>query len=188
MSDGPLRGLSMRSAWKKVAERADKAAFSAEEVRDAIPAALSGDWRKEIPDSLVQKVRGMLSDGQTDFFRNQKTEQFILLQEAAGHPLAVLFLGYVTQAVAGGLSGDKALEEAASQALADRAARGARQVEEHYHRKATQGRAVDVRQRIESGIRGSDMATIARRLVGVDKGKRPQRSAKQTGLDDGVQL
>ena len=188
MSDGPLRSLPMRSAWKKLAERADKAAFSAEEVRDALPAALVEDWRKEIPDSIVRKVREILSNSQTDFFCDPKTKQFALLQEAAGYPLAVLFLDYVTQAVTGGLSGDEALEEAASRAIADRAARRARQIEEHYHRKATQGHAVDVRQRIENGIRGSDMEIIACSLVGIDKGEQPQRPTKQTGLNDGVEL
>ena len=68
MSDGPHRSLPMRPAWKKLAERADKAAFSAEEVRDALPAALAEDWRKEIPDSIVWKVREILSDSQIDFF------------------------------------------------------------------------------------------------------------------------
>ena len=188
MSDGPLRSLPMRSTWKKVAERADKAAFSAGDVYEALLTALAGDWRKEIPDSLVRKVREILSNSQTDFFCDPKTEQFALLQEAAGYPLAVLFLDYVTQAVTGGLSGDEALEEAASQALADRAVRGTRQVEEHYHRKATQNRAVDVRQRIESRSRRSDIAIIVPRLVGIDKGEQPQRPAKQTGLDDGVEL
>ena len=189
MSDGPHRSLPMRPSWKKLAERVGNPAFSAEEICNAFQAALEEDWRKEIPDSYVRKVREILSDSQTDFFCDQRTEKLELLQkEAAGSPLAVLFLDYVTQAATGGLSGDKALEEAASQALVDRATRGARQVEEHYHRKATQGRAVDVRQRIESGIRGSDMAIITRRLVGIDKGEQPQRPAKQTGLDDGVQL
>ena len=189
MSDGPHRSLPMRPGWKKLAERAGNAASSAEEVRDAVPAALEGDWHKEIQGSLVREVRKILSDSQTDFFYNQRTEKLELLQkEAAGYPLAVLFLTYATQAVAGGLSGDKALEEAASQALADCATRGARQVEEHYYRKATQSHAADVRRRIESGIEGSDIAMITRRLVGIDKSEQPQRSAKRTGLDDGVQL
>ncbi len=32
------------------------------------------------------------------------------------------------------------------------------------------------------------MAIIACSLVGIDKGEQPQRPAKQTGLNDGVQL
>ena len=189
MSDGPLRSLSMRPAWKKLAECADKAAFSSEEVRDALPAALAEDWRKEIPDTIVRKVREILSDSQIDFFCDQRTKELELLRgEEPGCPLRGLFLDYAIQVTAEGHSGDKALEEAASRAIADRAARGARQIEEHYHRKATQGRAVDVRQRIENGIRGSDMAITACSLVGIDKGEQPQRPAKQTGLNDGVQL
>ena len=87
---------AMRPGWKKLAERADKAASSAEEVRDAVPAALEGDWRKEISDSLVRKVYEILSDSQTDFFCNQRTEKLELLQkEAAGYPLAVLFLDHM---------------------------------------------------------------------------------------------
>lgn len=190
MSDGPHRSLPMRPGWKKLAERTDKAAFSAEEVRGAVQAALEGDWHKEIPDSLVRKVREILSDSQTDFFSNQRLEKLEFLQkEAAGSPLAVLFLDYATWAIiARGLSGDEALEEAASQALADRATRGARQIEEHYYRKATQSHAADVQRRIENEIKRPDIARIARRLVGLDKSEQLQRPTKRTGLDDGVQL
>ena len=186
MSDGPHRSLAMRPDWKKLAERADNTASSAEEVRDAVPAALGGDWRREIPDSLVRKVREILSDNQTDFLCVQKLEA--LRREESGYALRTVFLDCAIQAAAEGHSGDETLVEAACQSLANCATRGARQVEEHYYRKATQSRTADVRKRIESGVKGSDIATLARHLLGIDRSEQPQIPAKQTGLDDGVQL
>ena len=50
------------------------------------------------------------------------------------------FLDHAIEATYRGLSGTEALREAVSNALSNRAARGARQVEEHYYRKSAQGR------------------------------------------------
>jgi len=36
MSDGPHRTLPMRRGWKRLAKRADKSAFNAEDVKDAV--------------------------------------------------------------------------------------------------------------------------------------------------------
>ena len=77
---------------------------------------------------------------------------------------------------------DEALREAAGKALTDRAARGARQVEEYYCRESTLHRAAHVRERIESGVTQSDIGRIAGRSVGTDKSE-SARSAKRTGLD-----
>ena len=189
MSDGPHKSLPMRLGWKKLAECADNEAFSAEEVRARLPVALEEDWRKEIPDTLVGKCREIVSDNQTDFFDNQTTDRLKLLRrEAAGYPIRGLFLDYMIWAVEQEYSGDVALIKAACETLSDLATRGARQVEEHYCRKSTSNRAVDVRKRIENGIERADIMIITRRFVGVDKSELSPRPVKQTSLDDGVQL
>lgn len=188
MSDGPHRSLTMPRGWKKLAERANNKAFAPEEVRNALPEALEQDWRAEIPDSFCRQVRKILGEKQNSLFGDQQPEQLEALRiETAGHNLSSAFLDYAIQAAARGRSGDEALKEAAAKALSDRAVRGARQVEEHYRRKSTQGRAAHVRERIETGVTQSDITGIAGRLVGTDnsKGRWP---AKHPGLDAGVQL
>ena len=188
MSDGPHRSLNMPSGWKKLAERADNEAYAPEEVCDALPEALKQDWRAEVPDSVTNQVRDIL-DSQNSLFGDERAERLEALRgEVAGYNLASTFLDYAIQETGRGHSGPEALEESVSAALSDRAARGARQVEEHYYRKTTQGRATYVRERIEIGVAQSNMASIAGRLVGINDGRGLQRLAKQTGLDDGVQL
>lgn len=188
MSDGPHRSLTMPRGWKKLAERADNKAYAPEEVRDALPEALEQDWRAEVPDSVCRRVRDILGDNQSSLFGDQRAERLEALRgETAGYALGNALLDYAIEAAARGRGGDDALREAAVKALTDRAARGARQVEEHYCRESTLHRAAHVRERIESGVTQSDIDGIAGRLVGTDKSEKP-RPAKQTGLDDGVQL
>ena len=188
MSDGPHKSLPMTPGWKRFAERAYMPAFSIEERREAIPAALKGDWREEGMPSFVAKLRETLSDGQTDFFCNQTAKIEGLRKEAAGFPLRYALLDFAIQAVTAGQSGDEALGEATCLALSDRTASHARQVEEHYYRRPGRGRTVDVRGRVENAISGSDIAAVARRLCGIDRNEQSQRLTKQTALDDGVPL
>jgi hypothetical protein len=81
------------------------------------------------------------------------------------------------------------MEDALKSALNDRAAKGARQVEEHYFRESSAPRAQRVRERIEEGIRGADIGGLARKILGVDRSSPAVRpSLRQEGLDDGVKL
>ena len=188
MSDGPHRSLDMPPSWKKLAERADNKAYAPEEVSEALPEALKQDWHAEVPASVTSQVRDIL-DSQNSLFGDQRAERLeALREETAGYNLANTFLDYAIQATHRGLSGPEALKEATSNALSDRAARGTRQVEEHYWRESTQGRAAHVRERIETGVTRSDMTAIAGRLVGIDDGRGLQRLAKQTSLDEGVKI
>ena len=78
----------MQPRWKKLAEYADKEAFSAEDVCDRLRVALENDWRKEVPETFVLKISKILSDNQTDIFGNQTTHSLqLLLREAAGYPI-----------------------------------------------------------------------------------------------------
>ena len=188
MSDGPHKSLNMPSGWRKLAERADNQAYAPEEVSDALPDALKQDWRAEVPDSVTNQVRDIL-DSQSSLFGDERAERLEALRGGiAGYNLANTFLDYAIQETVRGHSGPEALQEAASNTLSDRAARGTRQVEEHYYRKSSQGRAAYVRERIETGVTQSDIASIAGRFVGTGTSKGPRRPAKQTGLDDGVKI
>jgi hypothetical protein len=60
MSDGPHRSLRMRTAWKKLAERADMPNRPPAEVEEAVCPALAADWRNEISDRLLPELRSAL--------------------------------------------------------------------------------------------------------------------------------
>lgn len=189
MSDGPHRSLNMSRGWKKLAERADISAYSSKDVRDALPEALKQDWLAGVPGNLCKLLRKILGAKQDPLSSEWQIKSIeALRRKVAGYSLGNTLLDYAIQTIAQGLSGANALKEAVARTLSDRAMRGARQVEEHYQRKSTQGRAARVRERIEAGVVQSDMAAIAGRLAGIDSGKGFGRAAKQTGLDDGVQL
>lgn len=180
MSDGPYRSLNMRPAWKQVAERAAKPAFELEEIRDSIQRALEQDGRKEIPASFVRKVRSVLADGDQGrlFVAEEMFDQ--LRSEAAGYPLASVFLDRVIQ---GARCGD-AVENACRDTLAERAASGMRQIEEHGLR---QERDVGyMRKRLRDAIGQLGFDAISRRVLGKIPGSRAR--ILKTGIDDGVSL
>lgn len=140
MSDGPHRSLPMSPSWKRFAGQVYNPAVSTEEARDALQAALEGDWRREVPISLLQTIRRTLSDSQGQLFQDLVPERLQRLQaEAAGYPLGDRLVWQAIRVVEKGQSGDTALWEATREALVERAQSGARQVEEHYYRSPKQG-------------------------------------------------
>jgi len=73
--------------------------------------------------------------------------------------------------------------------LRDRAARGPRQVEEHYLRKQSpEAMATRVRNRMEDAVASAPIAGLARRLSGLDAAAAQPQSVKQQGIEDGVRL
>ena len=188
MSDGPHRSLPMRPAWKKVAECADNRAFEADEIRGAIIPALEQDCRREISPEFLSRLRGICRDQAESLFKGDVQPSLETLRPAAGSGMERTVLNHAIQAAAKGATGEGITEKAMTQALTDRAARGARQVEEHYLRKSTLPRAHKVRGRIEEGIHGADMTSLARRVLNGDGKKSPQKPSKRQGLDDGVKL
>lgn len=189
MSDGPHKSLNMRRGWKRLAEVADNRNFTSDEVRERLPKALERDWRLEVPEGLCKQVRGILNENQNSLFGDPRPDQIeTLRREAAGYPLAGVFLDCAIEAANKGLAGDTALRDAAGNALIDRATRSTRQVEEHYRRESTDGRANHVRERFETAILQSNLSAMVGRLTGLDKGRRAPAPQKRTDIDDGVPL
>lgn len=184
MSDGPHRSLPMRRGWKRVAECGDNYAFAPEEVSQALIPALEEDCRDEMTSEFINAFHGLYNS----LFRDQLESELESLREAAGSGIGRVVLDHAIQRAARGETGFDAPVKAIVDALTDRAARGARQVEEHYCRKSTE-RAHGVRARIEEGIGHANSAIegLARRVLKIDPGSSP-RSQKQQGLDDGVRL
>lgn len=188
MSDGPHRSLSMSRSWKRFAMRADNEAYPPEKVLEALQEALEQEYRA-VPPNAMNQVKRVLDDGQRSLFGDYQAERLDGLRtEQAGYPLLNTLVDYAIQAGARGLGGSDALTDAVHNTLIDRAARGARQVEEHYFRNSPAGRATHVRERIEACMTLVHMPALSARLLHMNPRDEPRKPPKQTGLDDGVPL
>lgn len=189
MSDGPYKSLKMRRGWKEFANCADKNAFAPEEISDALFWALEQDCRAEIPASLVREIRTIIQDNQQSFSGDERLQKLEALKsDAVGYPLANVLLDCFVQAAASGKADEAVLAEATHNALTDWTARGFRQVEEHYRRKSSENRAMNVRERMQRGVAHVDLSVLAERVLETTKTVSPARRERQAGLDDGVQL
>jgi hypothetical protein len=178
----------MRRRWQKVAERAANLAFASDEICNALIPALAQDWNDDVSTDLIRGVDDILGD-QQDLFKEQKVLRLESLRPiTAGHGFGKVLLDCAIQLATNGEAGPEAAVEAATNALAVRASRGARQVEEHYCRKSKAPRAHTVRARIEQGIGVASLTDLARQLLKRDPAPASRTPAKQQGLDDGVRL
>lgn len=178
----------MRRAWRKVAERAANLSFAPEEISNVLIPALAQDWNDDVSTDLVRGVDHILCD-QQDLFKEEKALRLESLRPlTAGHGFGKLLLDCAIQLATNGEAGPEASAEAATNALAIRASRGAHQVEEHYCRKSNAPRAQSVRARIEQSIGGASLKGLARQLLKRDPAPASRTPAKQQGLDDGVRL
>jgi len=177
----------MRKGWKLVAESADNQAFGTDEIGDAILPALEEDCRGEISPEFFGSLRKICGDQETLLFKHDVTPSLEGLRNAAGAGLARAVLNYALQQAARGDSAKDIPESALKDALIDRAARGARQVEEHYCRESTTPRANRVRERIEQAIGSADIGGVARRILDPEA-KLETQAPRRKGLDDGVKL
>jgi hypothetical protein len=188
MSDGPHRSLPMRAGWKRTAERADKPAYSAAEVADAICRAVEDDWRAEIPESCTKSLSQILGNQQLSLLDDASAAQFAAVRRSLSGwgSLGGVLIDCAEEAAARGKFGEDALRDAVRNALADRVLRNVKQVEEHYHRNSPQ-RGINIRERLDEAVTGVSFDTITRRVLQV--GDRPEgHRRKQQGLDDGVPL
>lgn len=189
MSDGPHRTLPMRNGWKRLAERADKRAFSEQDVVDAVEPALVSDWAIEVPDNYFEGVRDFCAGRPgLPLGTDRDADVEALKRAAAGRgSLAGVLADFAAQVLAEGKSGEEALREAVQNALHDRALRDARQVEEHYLRESSARRAANVRARIERGITAAGLGELAGKLATQGASLRAT-PPKHEGLDDGVDM
>lgn len=190
MSDGPHRSLNMRKCWKELARLADTPAFTVEEITPQLVRALSEDWREEVSDSLLARLREVLGRaGQGSLFGNEFADDMRQLRrDAAGQPLALNLIECAERVALQGNAGESALEQAVRKALDMRVTRGLRQVEEHYLRETNAGRAGDVRGRGESAATHCETDALARSLLGERPDPSLKGPGKRDGLDDGVEL
>jgi hypothetical protein len=189
MSDGPHRSLRMRPGWKRLAERADNAAYGPEEVGNALIPALEEDCYAELPPEFIAQLGNACGEQDASLFKEDLAAQLEQLRGVAGTGIGLVILEYAIQLSERGEPASQAAMKATAAALLDRAARGNRQVEEHYCRKSNQPRALNVRARIEQGIATArpEIDKLAGQVLNFETGPSP-RLPKFSGLDDGVRF
>ena len=187
MSDGPHRSLPMRRPWKDLAERAAKAAFSTDEVCEALPRAL----RREFREAPVEAVREILGGGaQGSLLSKEIVEQLESARGACrGSSAGTALIDCAIEAVTSGLKGDPACQAAMENALDACSLYSFRSVEEHYQREATTHSARFVRGRLDAARHQCDFGALAGELLAPAKPKgRPNNLPKRAGIDDGPEL
>lgn len=187
MSDGPHRSLPMRRHWRDLAERAAKAAYSADEVCKALPSTLKNDLR-EAP---LEAVHDILGGGkQASLFQNEQIEQLEAIRKICrGSVVSNILIDCAVEAVGDGLTGDSAFLAALANTCEDHARGQFRSVEEHYQREASQHSARYVRDRLDAARRQCDFKTVASEIASSAKPPRESlRMPRHTGVDDGPAL
>lgn len=186
MSDGPHRSLPMRRHWKNLAERAAKAAYSADEVCEALPVALQRDLR-EAP---LTAIRDILSGDQGSLFANNEIERLDAVRQASTRSAACnVVIDCAIQAVSGGLTGEAAYRATLENACEAQVRSQFRSVEEHYHREASARSARYVRDRLDAARQQCDFKTIASRFMsGAQSPRGAAHLPRHTGLDEGPNL
>lgn len=167
----------------KAAERADKKAYAAEDVADALIPALKQDWGAEIPGGLLRDMYDILSEPQGDIFVNRAQQLDELRLSTAGLALGCELIDAAIAAVQVTPEVPDLLEGVATSVLTSRAYNCGRQIEEHFLRESTAKRAINVRARMEEGVSIAPIRDLARSLLG--KTAQPVMR-KHNGLDDGV--
>jgi hypothetical protein len=188
MSDGPHRSLPMRRGWKRVAEWADLPAFEITEIRDALIPALDDDCCQEVSRDFLECLQQSLRGPEGSASKNDVNTNLENLREKAGSGMGGVVLDYAIQIKVTEPKGSNIVLKAIENALTDRAARGSRQVEEHYCRESSKPRAGKVRDRIEKAISDADISGLALRVFNNEPRKAASRRPKRKGLDDGVKF
>ena len=177
----------MRNHWKRLAERADKAAFSPAEVADALPVALMREFQ-EAPLAQLMKVLGV--GEQQTLFSSHCPESLEQLRFACpGSAVGNALIDCALEAVANSLTGEKACLYAIENALDESTRSAFRGIEEHYYREVPDDRARFVRSRMDEARRQCDFGALANSLIN-ESGNRTNdtRLSKQDGLDEGPEL
>jgi hypothetical protein len=178
----------MRRSWKRVAEWADNQVFEREEVGNAIIPALEQDCKEEVSPEFMSNLWRVCSDQEGYLFRNDAGPQLEALRGTAGCGIGRVVLELAIEMCASGAAGPDIPLKAMTDALTDRMARCARQVEEHYCRKSTEPRAIRVQERIEQAADRAAIEGLARQILKLEPGRSVRPPLKREGLDDGVRL
>jgi hypothetical protein len=173
--------------WKRFAERADNPNFEMDDVTRFVAPALEQDCTGEMTSEFIAALRAIARDQSESLFKEDLRGKLDALRNQAGSGIGHTLLDNVGLIPAHDLADVNALVGCMTAALTDRAARGARQVEEIYLRESTAPRALNVRMRIERAIEKAPLQDLARKFLRLDSAP-TERPTKREGLDEGVGL
>lgn len=187
MSDGPHRSLPLKPVWKVLAERAAKAAYSADQVCEALPHALKKEFR-EAPLEAVRSILG--GGGQGALFVDDIMEQLEAARSVCrGSVAGIALIDCAIEAVNDGLRGDAAVHAATANALDSCTRSQFHSVEEHYQREDSARNALFVRGRLDAAREQCDFGAIAGEMLTPSEQKRhTDNLPKRTGIDDGPEI
>lgn len=188
MSDGPHRSLPMKRNWRSVAERADNPSFAVEEIGNAMVPALAGDCRDELSPGFIDNIRETVEEQERLLIKDDIRSLAHALRPEAGAGIGRRLIEIVALVSSADAPDLTALVRAMKAALAERAARCIRQIEEHYLRKSSASRANDVRARLEQAIASASLDVLARQILKIDDSRPARASAKRDGLDEGPNI
>lgn len=169
MSDGPYKSLPMRKAWRDVAERAQKEAFSLEERTDGMCAALHDDFKRDVGKAALKAISSILVE----------TEQGSLFADQAGAELEAIrnsqrstgfrdsIIEHTQVALHQGFTGEAALIEGLNRAGIDQARANNRAVEEHYHRDTPTSKGAEMAANVRANL-DATLQTDRVRAFGVE--------------------
>lgn len=177
----------MKPIWRNVAERAYNSAFGLDEISTAMMPALARDCQDEIPPSFINGLRDLCEKQESHLFKDNVPEQVEALGRDAGNGLGRRVFENVVhlskQEELNVFTAVKALERA----IAERAAKSNRQIEEHTLRNSSVSRTNNLRTRLEQATAKAPINALARQVLKLDE--RPARSSpKRHGLDEGPKI
>lgn len=181
----------MRPAWRQVALRAEKRAWSAEDIGDAQGIAASKDFKREVhPEILTALNRIIGTSRQYPIFAEQVAEQFAKLRAiTARGGFVESLIDYVDIALRNGRIGDIALKEAMQNTFQEHTSDCSRQIEEHAKRETNPKAAEQIRKRLEEGLRSKQFQSVVASLLDYDGSIAvPHKASKNRGLDAGPAL
>lgn len=184
MSDGPHRSLPMRPWWKRLAERADKCAFSLDEVAEALVPALEAECRKEMAPDFLDGLRGAVTG--PSLFGPIGLFSGIDGVTASGFERRVL--DHVAVLSPAETADVDCIQRALENAIRGETQRYFRQIEEHYLRKSSSNRARRERDRLDEALDRTNIRTVAEKLLKRGGPTGTTRVSIKSGLDDGVKL
>ncbi len=168
MSDGPHKSLPLRPHWRTFAQRAAKAAYAADEIREALTYAL----KRDVLQAPIKTIRQIM--GSDTLFPSMRIEKLEALRSRhPGSAPAQLAIDCAVAAAGKGLAGDAGTHAALSMAIEDTARSAMRSIEEHYQREAHPRSSRYVRERQQATRQQLDCGALARELL--SPAKPPQR-------------
>lgn len=190
MSDGPYRSLPLSRGWKLLAEYAENANFDRADTCAVASHALETTWRNEVPPVVIKRIRDVFLEREPDLFADaQLTRIAAVASDSAGYGLGRQFAAHASCVLAQGLTGEIGLVEAIKRTLVGYGARAARQIEEHYCRKASADLTQQVRNSISQAIGAADCESLARQCSGLEpRAGKASSIRKHIDIDEGVAL